>query len=50
VVDVPGGKEVVVKEKPNSSTTKTFKFDRAFGPSATQVYTKNSRLLKRFDV
>ena len=37
VVDVPSGKEVVVKEKPNSSTTKTFKFDRAFGPLSKQV-------------
>ncbi len=37
VVDVPGSRDVVVKEKPNSSITKTFNFDRAFGPASTQV-------------
>jgi len=37
VLDCPGTREVIVKEKPLSSLTKTFNFDRVFGPSSKQL-------------
>jgi len=37
VLDTPGTREVIVKEKPMSSLTKTFNFDRVFGPSSKQL-------------
>jgi len=36
VLDTPGTREVVVKEKANSSMTKTFNFDRVFGAGSNQ--------------
>lgn len=36
VVDTPGSREVSLKEKTNSSMTKTFNFDRVFGPKSNQ--------------
>ena len=36
VLDTPGTREVVVKEKSNSSLTKTFNFDRVFGTNSAQ--------------
>jgi len=36
VLDTPGTGEVVVKEKSNSSLTKTFNFDRVFGTNSAQ--------------
>ena len=37
VLDTPGTREVIVKEIPMSSLTKTFNFDRVFGPSSKQL-------------
>jgi len=36
VVDTPGSREVVVKEKQTSSLTKTFHFDKVFGTTSAQ--------------
>lgn len=37
VVDVPNHREISVKEKALSSLTKTFQFDRVFGPNSKQL-------------
>jgi len=37
VVDTPGTREVIVKDRSMNNLTKTFTFDRAFGPLSKQV-------------
>ncbi|CAG7709471.1 unnamed protein product [Allacma fusca] len=37
ILDCPGTREVVVKERNGSQVTKTFTFDRAFGPQSKQL-------------
>jgi kinesin family protein 11 len=37
IVDCPNNREVVVKERPTDKITRTFAFDRVFGPSSRQV-------------
>lgn len=37
VVSCNGNKEIVVKEKPSEKLTKTFTFDKVFGPESKQV-------------
>ena len=37
IVDIPSHKEVVVKEKPNTNLTKSYQFDKVFGPKSQQL-------------
>jgi len=37
VVDTPNSREITVKEKPQSSMTKTFQFDKVFGVKSKQI-------------
>jgi len=37
VVTCNGSKEIIVKEKPADKLTKTFTFDKVFGPDSKQV-------------
>ena len=37
VLDCPGNREVVVRERTANNLTKTFTFDRVFSPSSKQV-------------
>ena len=37
IVDIPSHREIVVKEKPNTNLTKSYQFDRAFGPKSQQL-------------
>jgi hypothetical protein len=37
IVDCPNNREVVVKERPVDRVTRTFAFDRVFGPNSKQV-------------
>jgi hypothetical protein len=37
IVDCPNNREVVVKERPVDKITRTFAFDRVFGPNSRQV-------------
>jgi len=37
IVDIPSHREVVVKEKPNTNLTKSYQFDRVFGPKSQQL-------------
>ena len=37
IVDLPSAREIVVKEKPNSNLTKSYQFDRVFGPKSVQL-------------
>jgi kinesin family protein 11 len=37
IVDCPNNREVVVKERPVDKITRTFTFDRVFGPNSKQV-------------
>jgi len=37
VVDCPNNREVVVKERAVDKITRTFAFDRVFGPNSRQV-------------
>ena len=36
-MDIPSHKEVVVKEKPNTNLTKSYQFDKVFGPKSQQL-------------
>ena len=37
IVDIPSAREIVVREKPNSNLTKSYQFDRVFGPKSAQL-------------
>ena len=37
IVNIPSAREIVVKEKPNSNMTKSYQFDRVFGPKSVQL-------------
>ena len=37
IVDLPSAREIVMKEKPNSNLTKSYQFDRVFGPKSVQL-------------
>ena len=37
MVDCPNSREVTVKEKQLTSATKTFQFDKVFGPQSKQL-------------
>ena len=37
IVDIPSAREIVMKEKPNSNLTKSYQFDRVFGPKSVQL-------------
>lgn len=37
VISCNGNKEIIVKEKPSEKLTKTFTFDKVFGPESKQV-------------
>lgn len=37
VIDTPGSREVVVRDRSVNNVTKTFTFDRVFGASSKQV-------------
>ena len=37
IVDIPSTKQIDVKEKPNSNMTKSYQFDRVFGPKSQQM-------------
>jgi len=37
IVDIPSHREVVVKEKPSTNLTKSYQFDRVFGPKSQQL-------------
>ena len=37
IVEIPSAREIVVKEKLNSNMTKSYQFDRVFGPKSVQL-------------
>ena len=37
IVDIPSIKQIDVKEKPNTNLTKSYQFDRIFGPKSSQL-------------
>ena len=37
IVDIPSIKQIDVKEKPNTNMTKSYQFDRVFGPKSQQM-------------
>ena len=37
IVDIPSAREIAVKEKPNSNMTKSYQFDKVFGPQSKQL-------------
>ena len=37
IVDIPSIKQIDVKEKPNTNMTKSYQFDRVFGPKSQQL-------------
>lgn len=37
IVDLPSAREILVKEKLNSNMTKSYQFDRVFGPKSVQL-------------
>ena len=37
IVEIPSAREITVKEKPNSHMTKSYQFDRVFGPKSVQL-------------
>ena len=37
MVDTPNSKDITIKEKPTSSLTKTFQFDKVFGIKSKQL-------------
>ena len=36
-MDIPSIKQIDVKEKPNTNMTKSYQFDRVFGPKSQQL-------------
>ena len=37
IVDIPSLKQIDIKEKPNTNLTKSYQFDRVFGPKSQQM-------------
>ena len=37
IVEIPSAREIAVKEKPNSNMTKSYQFDKVFGPQSKQL-------------
>ena len=37
IVDIPSHREIVIKEKPNTNLTKSYQFDKVFGPKSQQL-------------